>query len=612
MSATRLLAGRLVGPAGVLVFAILAAGSTAAGAARDVCPGSNGPNEIVVAGGSGQTAQLGTQFATPFQVKLANTNGCPLTGNLAGYDIDFDAPGSGPSGFFSSSGGREALVGTDAGGVATAPTFTADFTSGSYTVDAHSDFGSVELYVSNTASGLAAAVAAGSGTAQEATVNSAYAQPLQARVTDANGNPVQGATVGFSILPGPYGAAATFLAGGAQASAKTGADGIATSPPLEANGSPGRFTATASTDGVSSVATYALDNHAAADTLASADAAQTTTIDTRFPRPLTARFLDPSGQPLEGATVTFDLGGSGGGAAGAAAGAGGGSAGASFLGGSTQATVVTDESGLATSPPFQANGTPGDFTATATVAGVTVPVGYRLHNLPARLTAPGAAARAPVDGRYRRGLTARVRDAHGKPVDGVTVTFTVQTAAGGATASFPDGSSQTTAVTNSEGVAASPLLTANKTAGSFTATATLAGSGAVRYTLRNVADEPAAVAVGAANGQTLTVGSRLPLRLAVTVTDANGNPVAGATVTFAAPRSGPGGRFTTYSRRKPGRHGKPRPPVAHRLRIVRAVTDGDGIAIAPPFTADSQAGGYVVAVRARGARAAFALVNTAP
>src|SRR5438477_3565700 len=109
----------LVGPAS------LAAGAGSAGAAPHVCPGSNSPNEIVIVGGSGQAAQLGTPFATPLQVKLANTNGCPLTGNLAGYDINFDAPGSGPSGFFAGSGGREALVGTDANGVPTARRLTA-------------------------------------------------------------------------------------------------------------------------------------------------------------------------------------------------------------------------------------------------------------------------------------------------------------------------------------------------------------------------------------------------------------------------------------------------------------------------------------------------------
>jgi hypothetical protein len=148
----------------------------------------NRPNELIVAGGSGQTAQLGKRFQTSLQAQLANTNGCPLTGNLAGIDIDFDAPGSGPSGVFAGSGSREAVIGTDAQGVATAPPFTANFTAGSYTVDAHSDYGSVEFFLSNTTSGLAAAISANAGANQQAAADSQYAQPLQARVSDANGN----------------------------------------------------------------------------------------------------------------------------------------------------------------------------------------------------------------------------------------------------------------------------------------------------------------------------------------------------------------------------------------------------------------------------------------
>ncbi|HEY2073348.1 MAG TPA: Ig-like domain-containing protein, partial [Gaiellaceae bacterium] len=216
--------------------ALSVSGARASGSA---CPTSNNPNELVLAGGSGQTAQLGKSFAQSFQVKLANTNGCPLTGNLAGITINFDAPGSGASGIFASSGSREAYVGTDAGGVATAPPFTANYTVGDYAVDAHSDYGSVGISLSNTANGLPSAIASTGTPSQEAAVNGNYGQPLQARVTDANGNPVQGANVTFAVLPGTTGASASFLGG--EPSATTDANGLATSPPLVANGTPGRF-----------------------------------------------------------------------------------------------------------------------------------------------------------------------------------------------------------------------------------------------------------------------------------------------------------------------------------------------------------------------------------
>jgi hypothetical protein len=66
-----------------------------------------------------------------------------------------------------------------------------------------------------------------------------------------------------------------------------------------------------------------------------------------------------------------------------------------------------------------------------------------------------------------------------------------------------------------------------------------------------------------------------------------------AKVVFIAPLLGPSGRFT------------------HGRRRVTVTTGVKGIAVAPRFTANRIAGGFVVTVSVRGssARAAFALVN---
>ena len=58
------------------------------------CPTSNPPNELVLAGGTPQTAQLGAAFATALAVTLANTDGCPLSPSPAGTAITFTAPAS--------------------------------------------------------------------------------------------------------------------------------------------------------------------------------------------------------------------------------------------------------------------------------------------------------------------------------------------------------------------------------------------------------------------------------------------------------------------------------------------------------------------------------------
>ncbi len=75
---------------------------------------------------SGAHAAGGTAFA-PFGV-VVKEGGLPLPGAV----VTFTAPTSGPSGTFVST----STVVTDASGVATAPTFTANFTPGSYSVQA--------------------------------------------------------------------------------------------------------------------------------------------------------------------------------------------------------------------------------------------------------------------------------------------------------------------------------------------------------------------------------------------------------------------------------------------------------------------------------------------
>ena len=290
----------------------------------------------------------------------------------------------GRGGIFPSSGSRVATVGTDAQGTATAPPFTANYIAGDYSVDAHSDYGTVDIGLSNTANGLPAAIAPQGPADQEAAVSTQYTRPLQARVIDANGTPVQGAAVSFAIVPGVTGAAASFLSGG-QATAVTNADGIATSPPLLANGTAGTFAATASSNGLTSVAMFALDNHVAAGSLqrvSSGDSRAIATVDTRYLHSLEARVLDASGRPLEGATVSFAI---------AAADNG---AGAGFLGGTTQATAVADANGLATAPPLIANKIAGSYTATATIPGEQ-PVRFALEN---RAAAPVSIAAGAASG----------------------------------------------------------------------------------------------------------------------------------------------------------------------------------------------------------------------
>jgi protocatechuate 3,4-dioxygenase beta subunit len=454
------------------------------------CPTPNPPNELMLGGGTPQTAQLDTAFQGPLQVALANSNGCPVT-SVVGTPITFTAPSSGASGRFATSGASTVTVGADVSGNASAPTFTANDTAGSYTATATSVYGSVSFSLTNSAAGIPATITPQTRAIQSAKVNSDYARQLSVRVLDAGGSPVSGAM------------------------------------------------------------------------------------------------------------VTFTLGAAGGGGGSAVS-----SAGASFDDGSAEATATTDSNGIATSPQFTANGTIGSFTATVTVANAPELASFRLENLPGkreRLTTLGSPKRAATVGqRFSRRLRVVLRDADGSPQAGASVTFTLGSGAGSsagasAGASFGNGSSTATATTSIQGIASSPSFTAGSVAGTFTATATTTTTtSTAHFTLSNRAGKPAAISAGIAAAEATRAGTRFAIALAVTVTDAHGNKIPGAVVTFTAPAGGASGSFATRT----------------NARTISIRTDSRGIAVAPPFVANKQPGGYVViATVAHGPRTAFALVN---
>jgi len=109
---------------------------------------------------------------------------------------------------------------------------------------------------------------------------------------------------------------------------------------------------------------------------ASTGTPQSAPVNGVFGTALRATVRDVGSNPLSGVAVTFSLPASG--------------ASARF-GASTTATVLTDASGVATAPPLTANGTPGSFTATASVAGVGTPASFSLTNTSGTPPSPGGA-----------------------------------------------------------------------------------------------------------------------------------------------------------------------------------------------------------------------------
>ena len=527
------------------------------------------PSSISATSGAGQSAQINTAFSAPLVATVRDAANNPVSG----ITVTFAAPGTGASGTFA--GGANTAV-TNASGIATSATFTANSTSGAYSVTASAGGVSTTFSLSNTP-GPAGSITSTSGTGQSTQINTAFSAPLVATVRDAGGNPVSGVTVTFTAPPS--GASGSF-AGGVN-TAVTDASGVATSPAFSANGTIGSYTVTASAPGVATAASFTLTNTSgpAASITATSGSGQNAQINAPFGAPLVATVRDAGGNPVSGATVTF---------AAPASGASG-----TFAGGVN--TAITNASGVATSAVFAANGTIGSYTVSASVPGVATAASFALTNTTgpaASITATsGSGQSVPTNTAFGAPLVATVRDAGGNPVSGVTVTFAAP--ASGASGTFAGGAN--TAVTNASGVATSATFTANGTGGSYVVTASAAGVATpASFSLSNTGGTPSSITATGGTPQAADAGSAFASPLLATVLDANGNPVSGVTVTFTAP--GGGGASATF---------------AGGSNIATAVTNASGVAASPAFTANSTAGTYSVSASVPGTSspASFALTN---
>ena len=242
-------------------------------------------------------------------------------------------------------------------------------------------------------------------------------------------------------------------------------------------------------------------------------------INTQFPQPLRVQVLDPDGDPVPGATVTFTV-------------VSGTGAGATL----SSVTAVTDANGIA-QITATSNGTVGSYTIEATVSGVAGSASFPLSNIngvPASLdTGGGTPQSATVAQPFSSALSVIVKDSGGNPVQGVSVTFSAPTSGPSATLS------PIVALTDANGVATTNA-TANTVAGLYTITASVNGTAdTATYDLNNLAGPAAQVLPSAGSGQTATVYMPFAGPLEVRVADAYGNPVSGVLVTFGPPASGP-------------------------------------------------------------------------
>ena len=189
-------------------------------------------------------------------------------------------------------------------------------------------------------------------------------------------------------------------------------------------------------------------------------------------------------------------------------------------------------------------------------------------------------------------LQVTVSNSSSGPVSGATVTFAAP--GSGASGTFAGGVN--TAVTNSSGVATSPVFTANNTAGVYAVTASVNGASTpASFTLTNTAGPAASISATGGASQSGPINAAFATPLQATVKDSFNNPVSGVTVTFTAPGSGASGTFAGG--------------------VNTATTSSTGVATSPTFTANGTLGSYTVTATASGVgtSASFNLTNiTAP
>ena len=317
---------------------------------------------ISVVSGSNQQAEVGFGLFGNMSVLVIGANGQPLPG----VPVTFTAPASGASGTFQyivfSPGNPTPTitVNTNANGIAqTSPDylFSANSGAGSYTVTASisgiagvsssacvfnlTNFGPYEELVGN----------------QSAYVNNAYASPLSLKVLDGGGNPIANAFVNFSVGTSQYTQPGAIFPDGSQSTlVSTGADGIATAPPMTADSLVGSFSASAliyyPNGGGTLTAGWTLTNLPSAILEGAVQNGLTS-------RTLTQPMIVQASAHATAGTMVFTVVPGAGGASGS-------------FNGQNSVTVNLDPQGYGTSPLLTANSSPGTFTVTANDGVTTV------------------------------------------------------------------------------------------------------------------------------------------------------------------------------------------------------------------------------------------------
>jgi hypothetical protein len=537
----------IAGPAGTRTLSFTSGALTAATSSSiEITVGA--ATQIAVNAGDGQSATIGTAVAVAPSVVVRDGGSNPV----AGVSVTFAVSSGGGS--LSASG----TVTTDASGIATSPAWTLGPTAGSNTLTATSA-GLTGSPVTFTATGTVGAATQLTITTQpspSAASGAAFTRQPAIQLRDGGGNAVaQNGVIVTALIASGGGTL------GGTLEATTDAAGLATFTDLSITGLVGARTLSFTGGALTAATSSAIDITAGAATQIAVNAGnnQSATIGTAVAIAPSVIVQDASSNPVAGVSVTFAP-----------------AAGSGSLAGS--GVVVTNASGIATSPAWTLGTTAGPNTLTATSAGLT--------GSPVTFTATGTAgtatqmslttqpsAAAVTGAAFAQQPVVQLLDGSGNAVADEGVVVTASIATGGGTLG-----GTLTATTSASGVATFTNLSIAGLVGDRTLQFEAPGIATVTSnTISITAGAASVMAVNAGDGQSATVGAAVTVPPSVLVTDASGNPISGVSVTFAV-ASGGGSLASDGT----------------------VTTDGAGIATSPAWTLGTTAGSNTLTATSAG------------
>jgi len=210
--------------------------------------GSSNPVVVLVNNGSSQSTLVNTAFGAPLVVAVSRG------GNPAkGMAVTFTAPSSGASGTFANGQSTETDT-TDANGLATSSSLTANSTSGEFQVAATSSDAVVNAsFALANISFSELNVSVSNGSQQSTMIGTPFQTNFQVRVAE-EGTGIPNINVTFTAPT--TGASGTFVNGTNSENDVTDSNGLATASTFTANSDPGQYQVTASIAGGASNTIY--------------------------------------------------------------------------------------------------------------------------------------------------------------------------------------------------------------------------------------------------------------------------------------------------------------------------------------------------------------------